>query len=248
MRDSPKSGATRSNVRNDCGISAPTDSHDGDSLFSTQENGSPRVGASVADLFDPAIEPLTNAFTSNVSAALDFVPVDECEVKGRPLRNDARGAPRPVGEACDAGATERVACLGVFLVGPDAFVGTRRGDDITSLSGNDVVLAQGGNDLISTNTGSDSVCAGKGDDTWAPGSGASEDHATGGPGRDFVSYNNGGGAGTFDLEAGTAVIGATTDTFPGFEDLQGSEGDDLILGSNGANRLTGGGGDDTIRG
>jgi Ca2+-binding RTX toxin-like protein len=60
--------------------------------------------------------------------------------------------------------------------------------------------------------------------------------------------NNGGGAGTFDLQAGTAIIGAITDTFPGFEDLQGSEGNDLILGSGGRNRLTGGGGDDTIRG
>ena len=58
----------------DCGIDAVTDSHDSDFLNALTNNGSPPVGAPTNEPSVPGIYPLTNAFTNNVSGALDIVP------------------------------------------------------------------------------------------------------------------------------------------------------------------------------
>jgi len=76
----------------------------------------------------------------------------------------------------------------------------------------------------------------------------SPDRIDGGPGRDFISYNNGGTL-TLDVAAGTGDgVNSGVDTLKSIEDAQGSEGPDTLLGDNGPNLLIGGGGDDTIRG
>ena len=106
-------------IDTDCGIDAATDSHDSDFLNALVYNGSPPVGMPGIPPFDPVTLPLTNAFTNNSSAALDLVPPGKCKVKGRRLATDARGVPRPQDEGGHARSIERVACRGVFVIGPD---------------------------------------------------------------------------------------------------------------------------------
>jgi RTX calcium-binding nonapeptide repeat (4 copies) len=234
----------------DCGIDAATDTHSSPILPALTENGSPAVGFGDPPPFGSAVIPRTNAFTNNSSAALDIVPPGQCRVSGEKLATDARGAPRPAEDGCDAGAIERRPCLGFFVAGPASAIGTKGGDQINS-SSLSIVFAQAGDDFISTYTGVDRICAGAGNDEIMPGSGAGEnDVVSAAGGRDLLNYNNAQAGGiTLDLAAGTAT-GPTigTDTFTGVENAQASEDDDDLLGSNGANRLIGGGDPDTIRG
>jgi hypothetical protein len=227
-----------------CAIDAASDTHAADFLPALAVNGSPPVGTL-------ATIPLTHASASAMSSLTDAVPAAKCKVGTKPLKTDARGVPRPVGDGCDVGAIERIACHDNFLVGPNSFVGTNASDQILSGGNLDVVLAQGGDDQIATGGAGDSICAGKGDDVIGPGEvvGSGDDQIDGGAGIDFLTYNNSAGGLTLDLTAGTAVgpiIG--TDTLLKIEQAQGSETVDTLLGDAGPNLLVGGGGVDMIKG
>jgi CSLREA domain-containing protein len=231
----------------DCGMTAPTDTDVDAQLQSLTENGSPAVG-----YLDEAI-PRTVSAPSNISGGLDLIPPNKCRVDGKALKVDARGAPRPAEDGCDAGAIERTMCRGTIINGPDDRIGRAGRDVIQGDSNANTILAQGGNDQVNIYTGADVLCAGKGNDKMLVGEvSPSLDTIDGGPGRDFISYNNGGGPLTLDLAAGT-VVGANSgsDTLFSIEDVLGSQAADTVLGDNGPNRLQGGlglGGPDTIKG
>ena len=227
----------------DCEIDAATDVHDADFLGGLVENGTFPVGAAGNE-----VEPLTTSFTNDTSSALDIVPPRSCKVNAKALKTDARGLPRPAEDGCDAGATERSRCLGVFVVGTDAHVGTK-GDDTLHGSGDDIAVGLGGDDFIGAGSGNDHVCGSSGDDVIAPSNG--DDQVEGGPGTDQLNYND-----VFavtgmeiDLAAGTSLASnGDADEFSGIEDAQGSEDPDEFFGDGGANVLIGGGGDDEING
>ena len=66
---------------------------------------------------------------------------------------------------------------------------------------------------------------------------------------DWLSYTDAtvGGV-TVALNAGTASGAYGTDSFTGFENAIGGEGNDLFIGDDGANRFDGDAGDDTFHG
>lgn len=227
----------------DCEIDAATDVHTAHFLSGLVDNGTFPAGAAGNE-----IEPLTSVFTNDASSALDIVPPQNCKVNAKELRTDARGLPRPAEDGCDAGATERSRCLGLFVVGTDAHIGTKA-DDALSGSGTDIALGLAGDDSIGVQGGNDVVCGGSGDDLIAPSNG--NDSIDGGPGTDFLSYND-----VFsvigmeiDLAAGDSFASnGDEDHFSKMEDAQGSEGEDELFGDGKANLLIGGGGPDDIRG
>jgi CSLREA domain-containing protein len=226
----------------DCGLTAPTDTDANAQLQALGENASPGVGY-LADAV-----PLTTPFTADISGALDLVPTNQCKVDGKPLRTDARGAPRPAEEGCDAGALERTKCLGTIINGPDDRIGRNSRDQIQGSAADNTVLALGGDDTVQTYGGADVVCAGKGDDFVQPQAG--NDDMDGGKGTDILNYNNAmaGGIAIFMAEGTANGVSVGSDEFSGFENVQGSEDDDHIEGDNKANLLIGGGDPDELLG
>jgi Ca2+-binding RTX toxin-like protein len=124
------------------------------------------------------------------------------------------------------------------------YVGTMGSDLITGTDFDDIVLARGGDDVIDTGFGDDVICGQGGDDTIHPGMG--DDIATGSNGRDTITFATH-GAVTVDLIARTAS-GQGVDKLQNFEDVIGSDGDDIIIGTSKSNVIWGGSGSDTIVG
>jgi Ca2+-binding RTX toxin-like protein len=116
-------------------------------------------------------------------------------------------------------------------------------DNFTGSSKANVFWGNGGNDVFD---------GGAGDDYFDGGSG--NDDFTGGPGTDEVNYALWGvfGTGNVDVSiddvADDGAPGETDNVRTSVEDITGSPGDDTITGSSSANRLDGGGGNDTIQG
>ncbi len=116
--------------------------------------------------------------------------------------------------------------------GGDAIIGGRLGD----------MLAGGmGDDILTGGEGGDRIVGGGGDD-----------RLDGGVGFDVVSYEDAHAGVTVDLRrAGSAqdTGGAGKDTLAGFEQVDGSLHSDLLIGSDGADFLSGGaGGNDRLMG
>ncbi len=104
--------------------------------------------------------------------------------------------------------------------------------------GDDVLWGYGGDDSLSGGDGNDSLNGGAG-----------ADRLDGGAGVDMVDYQHSDGAVTVDLGEGTVEGGhAEGDVITDFENVFGSEYDDLLTGDDGANRLDGLAGDDELRG
>jgi Ca2+-binding RTX toxin-like protein len=134
--------------------------------------------------------------------------------------------------------------------------------------GNDVLTGHGGRDALTAGQGSDQLSGGDGDDLLIGGVGA--DTLDGGTGFDTVRYDDSWTGVTIDLVSGTGlggtaqgdqlqgvekVVGSNRDdTLLGnntvstdttlWESLEGLNGDDVLNGRDGRNRLTGGGGAD----
>ncbi|MGZ9098311.1 MAG: matrixin family metalloprotease [Brevundimonas sp.] len=123
------------------------------------------------------------------------------------------------------------------------------GDDV--LTGNDAanILAAGsGHDTLSGGAGKDVLKGEAGDDILIGGAGA--DTLSGGGGVDTADYSGAAGGVRADLLAGSAANDGdgSADTLTLIEDLIGSAFNDVLAGSNGANRLTGGDGKDVLKG
>ena len=137
--------------------------------------------------------------------------------------------------------------------GYEHLVGTGAADGVWGTSSGDYVEGRGGNDALYGFGGGDTLDGGIGDDTVHGGAG--NDSLEGGTGRDTASFFEYRTVSPYqvmpgvsvDLAAGTAA-GHGTDTLSGFEDVEGSLGDDTIAGDSGANRLWGLEGADDLKG
>ncbi len=101
-------------------------------------------------------------------------------------------------------------------------VGTHGADFIMGTPGDDVIVAMGGDDIVLGLGGNDVICLGTRDDV-----------ANAGPGRDWLSGDEGD-----DIIRGAA----------GRDRLLGGDGDDILRGGRHADRLFGGRGHDILRG
>jgi len=123
--------------------------------------------------------------------------------------------------------------------GADKITGTSGANTIKTYGGNDKVYAGGGSDKVELGSGNDYVRVGGGKETF-----------DGGSGTDYISYYDSANGIRIDLRD-DEVSGswAVNDTIKDFESAAGSRtGDDVMLGTNGANTLRGYGGDDNLYG
>jgi Ca2+-binding RTX toxin-like protein len=142
-------------------------------------------------------------------------------------------------------------------------VGTNAGEVIPGTSGRDVIVALGGDDVIRAGGGNDLICAGSGNDKVYGQGGADvmlgqggndvlvgavgNDRHVGGPGRDTVSFAGSPNRVVVDLASGSAT-GWGRDRVKTVENAVGSAKNDVLRGTNGANRLVGGNGPDSLVG
>ncbi|WP_371226358.1 beta strand repeat-containing protein [Roseovarius sp. 2305UL8-3] len=159
----------------------------------------------------------------------------------------------------------------VLSEGDDLAIGGNGDDDIDGFEGDDLIYGNAGDDSLSGGLGDDTLIGGSGDDEFWGNDGndeyfggagndtfygsAGQNMYDGGEGTDFLnlywyfSYEGYPGA-VINLQAG---ILSWHDLFPpeqliSIENVWGTEGDDLIIGDDGANNLGGGIGSDTIFG
>jgi Ca2+-binding RTX toxin-like protein len=137
--------------------------------------------------------------------------------------------------------------------------GTNGSDLLHGTGGDDSIGGFGSHDEITDGRGNDFVWAGSGDDFIYVGMG--NDFFDGGEGVDRISFlyldysftgniseDNPYGV-TFDLTKTTQDMGIMgIDTFVRFEDIEGSYGNDVLLGNGGANRIDGIAGNDILVG
>ncbi|TAK98150.1 MAG: hypothetical protein EPO08_19915, partial [Rhodospirillaceae bacterium] len=124
-----------------------------------------------------------------------------------------------------------------------------------STSHDNVLVGGSGNDILIAGPGNDLLIGGKGDTTFVPGTG--NDHMVGGSGTNTVDFSSQPGAVTVDLSQGTALtsngghdtlIGIQNVTGTPFADtIVGNAHDNVIDGGDGADTLTGGGGNTTFQ-
>jgi len=104
--------------------------------------------------------------------------------------------------------------------------------------------------LIATGAAANEISGGAGDDFIAGGGGT--DVLDGGEGNDTNSFQGIGPDVIANLSDGTATYetpnGTVNETFTNFENLDGSDSNDILIGDSGANVLTGNGGDDVLAG
>jgi len=141
--------------------------------------------------------------------------------------------------------------------GDDSLVGSNRNDSLDGGPGNDSIAGNDGDDILIGGTGNDSLFGGNGTDFENGGSnsafysgGDGTDFIKGGPGNDYADYRFRLDNLTLRLD-GTNRSGASGehDTIdPTIENALGGVGNDLIVGNNFANYLSGGGGNDSIFG
>ena len=135
----------------DCGLNDPTDFHSADGLEPLTQNGSRPIGAPFNAPAFPGVVPLTNAFVDDTGPAHDTVPPAQCEIDGKAVTVDARGAPRR-DDGCDAGAIERTLCGPAVVYNVGSLIGDvgRKGERPASrardAAASSVVFSQGGDD------------------------------------------------------------------------------------------------------
>ncbi|MCZ4093341.1 calcium-binding protein [Sinorhizobium psoraleae] len=136
--------------------------------------------------------------------------------------------------------------------GNDRLFGVGGDDVIQGGAGDDRLEGGEGNDGLWGDAGRDELYGGAGDDTLHAGIGG--DHLDGGAGIDTVSYADAPGRAWADLNLGRGggdepyYPPRTFDTYSGIENIDGSAFDDSFIGSEEANVLRGGGGNDFLTG
>ncbi len=120
----------------------------------------------------------------------------------------------------------------------DTIDGNSARNVLEGLAGNDVLRGLAGDDLLLGGPGNDNIGGDQGDD-----------FLVGGDGTDTVSYAGDPRGVRVILPAGLAFDGFLTQDFlSGFENVDGSQFDDVITGDDGSNRLEGANGADTLNG
>ncbi|BCW90364.1 hypothetical protein sos41_35320 [Alphaproteobacteria bacterium SO-S41] len=159
-----------------------------------------------------------------------------------------------------AAYSDAAAGVAVFLGGAAFNTGEAAGDSYTSIEGligsayadllagdegNNTILAGNGNDLLFGGGGEDYLVGGDGDDQLQGGRGA--DLMDGGNGVDLVSYSEAAsGVVAFMLAPQSNTGEAQSDNYSNIEGLVGSVFGDILGGTEGANTISGGGGNDYI--
>jgi hypothetical protein len=143
----------------------------------------------------------------------------------------------PTVEAGDG--ADVVTSPGILEGGPgdDQLTGTDEAEGMSGGAGADVLRGLGGDDSLSGDTEPQD---------GSPGLPEGDDVLDGGAGRDNVVYVARRIPVTIDLEAGTAGSAGEHDTLIAIEDAFGGSAADALTGTDGANKLSGGGGRDTI--
>ena len=114
-------------------------------------------------------------------------------------------------------------------------------------AGNDFIRGRGGNDTITGDSGNDTLLGQDGNDTLVGGLGG--DTMNGGNGTDTADYSAASAGLRVDmLYAGQSNGEATGDQMISIENLAGSGFNDDLRGTNGANLIEAGAGDDFVRG
>ena len=121
-------------------------------------------------------------------------------------------------------------------------------ENVTGGNGADTLTGDGGSNTLIGGGGGDSLRGGSGDDMLQPGTG-SDPVVDGQGGTDLVSYVDitSGGV-SVNLALGTAGGAAGTDTLSNLERARGTAFGDTLIGTDGVNVLTGGGGADVLQG
>ena len=120
-------------------------------------------------------------------------------------------------------------------------------EHVLGTSHNDVLIGDNGHNYLDGLDGNDELRGNDGDD-WLTGR-VGADRLDGGGGFDWVSYWSSDAGVTVNLEDGTAEGGhAEGDVIVNFENIQGSDHGDVLVGDNGVNYLWGLDGDDEIQG
>jgi Ca2+-binding RTX toxin-like protein len=122
-------------------------------------------------------------------------------------------------------------------------------ENLTGSAFNDTLTGNAGANVLSGLAGNDTLTGGAGNDILNGGAG--NDHMDGGAaGSDTASYVDATAAVTVNLVSATAqnTGGSGTDTLLNFENLTGSNFNDMLSGNAGANTLNGLGGNDSLNG
>jgi Ca2+-binding RTX toxin-like protein len=117
---------------------------------------------------------------------------------------------------------------------------------IVGTDGDDVVSGTPANDSLYGRAGNDALLGLAGDDELDGGPGA--DGISGGPGDDSVSYTGAPVNVTLDGQANDGAAGEGDNVLPDVEDVYGTDGPDVIVGSAAENTIDGNAGDDRITG
>ena len=129
--------------------------------------------------------------------------------------------------------------------GADRLFGGEGSDLLYGGAGSDSLDGGVGNDLLFGGAGTDTLLGGLGDDTLDGGAG--NDILNGGGGLDTVSYWAETAAVTVNLNTGVASgVSSGTDSLTSIENVIGTTFNDTITGSNDANLIDAGAGDDSI--
>ncbi|MGO4129096.1 calcium-binding protein [Inquilinus sp. YAF38] len=189
------------------------------------------VGGAGADVLDGGASLDTASYTASTAG----VTVDLSTGAG--MGGDAQGdtfisVEYLIGSAADDVLTATSGTFGLYGGDGNDILNGQAG--IVSLSGED------GNDVVS---GHGYLYGDDGDDILRGGSGG--DQLDGGAGVDLVSYSASGGAVQVNLGTGKGFLGDSAgDTLISIENIEGSQGNDILKDSAGDNILNGNGGDD----
>ncbi len=142
------------------------------------------------------------------------------------------------------------------LSGLERVIGGNLNDSLLGDASSNTLHGNAGDDDLDGRNGADSLFGDLGNDTLI--GGLANDTLDGGPGNnlllggdetaDWISYASAGSNVTVDMLLGTALVLDRADNFIGFENLQGGNFDDSLLGDSLSNILSGGNGRDTLDG
>jgi Ca2+-binding RTX toxin-like protein len=133
----------------------------------------------------------------------------------------------------------------------DRLTGDDQANTFLAGDGNDILDGKEGNDRLFGENGNDEIFGGSGDDTLVGGTGSGwfSDILDGGEGSDTASYITATSGVAASLAERTGWQGeATGDKFISIENLEGSAFNDVLVGDNSSNRLSGLAGDDRLEG
>ena len=128
-----------------------------------------------------------------------------------------------------------------------SIIGSNYGDTLRADDDGDLLRAGNGDNLLIGGAGADTILGGAGNDTIVGSPGP--DYLDGGGGDNTIDFSGSNAAISIDLETGTGSGGyAQGDTLLNFQNVIGSQYNDLIIGNDQGDLLNGGGGADTLIG